>query len=110
MDVAFDTPRLRLVCESDTEARRYYPASTVAQLRSRLADLRAAMSAADLLITRASLDPQPPACVRFLLDEGYELVCVDSHPNPHLGTDGLVDFERMRRVKVVKFGRTRRHG
>jgi hypothetical protein len=110
MELAFDTLHLRRVCESDTEARKRYPAETVEQLHDRLADIRAATSVSDLVVGQPSMDARPPARVRFKLDGGYELVCVGNHPTPPLMEDGLVNFDRMRRVRVVKIGRDRRNG
>lgn len=107
MELAFETPYLRRICESDVEARARYPDATVNELQARLADVHAAKSASDLVVSRALLDPSPPARVQFRLDGGYELVCVGNHPSPPLTTGGLIDLDRMRRVKVVKFGRER---
>jgi hypothetical protein len=109
MDVAFETERLRRLCEVDAVARRWYGSSTVEQLQARLADIRAALSAAELVVTGAALDPTPPGRILFRLAGGYELVCEGSHPHPRFDNDGLIAFEQLRRVKVVKFGRVRHH-
>jgi hypothetical protein len=101
MELAFETVGLRRVCESDTEARKRLPEATVKALQDRLADMYAATSVADLVAGTPSLDPRSPGRIRFGLDGGYELVCVGNHPKPPLAEGGLVDFSRMRRVKVV---------
>lgn len=101
MELAFETVALRRVCESDIEARKRYPQGTVDELQARLADMRAAASASDLLAGRPSFDARPPARIRFMLDGGYELVCVCNHPQPLLTKDGMMDFDRVRRVKIV---------
>lgn len=101
MELAFETVGLRRVCESDTEARKRFPAETVEDLQDRLADIRAATSVSDLVAGQPSLDPQPPGRIRFGLDGGYELVCVGNHPRPPLAGGSLVDFSRMRRLRVV---------
>lgn len=108
MDVGFQTERLREVCESRGAPRTRAPASVVDQLHARLADMRAATCASDLVVARADVNSRPPGRVRFRLDEGYELVCRGSVAQPYLDAEGLVDLDRMRRVMVTKFGRSRR--
>lgn len=110
MELAFETRALRRVCESDAEARRRYPEGMVEELQDRLADLRAATSVSDLVAGRPSLDACPPGRIRFALDGGHELVCVGNHPRPPLTKEGLVDFDRMRRVRVVTIARERQDG
>lgn len=101
MELAFETVGLRRVCESDVEARKCLPKGTAEELHDRLADMRAATSVSDLVAGRPSLDARPPGQIRFGLDEGYELVCVGNHPRSPLTDDGLVEFGRVRRLKVV---------
>lgn len=108
MDVGFETERLREVCEARGAPRTRAPAPVVEQLHARLADMRAATCASDLMIARAEINSQPPGRVRFRLDGGYELVCSGSVARPYLDAKGLVDLDRMRRVMVTKFGRTGR--
>jgi hypothetical protein len=55
MELAFETVALRRVCESGTEARKCYPEGTVEELQARLADIRAATSASDLVAGRPSV-------------------------------------------------------
>jgi toxin HigB-1 len=101
MELAFGTVGLRRVCESDIDARKQLPAGTAEDLQDRLADIRAASAASDLVAGKPSLDGQPPGRIRFSLDGGYVLVCVGNHPRPPLLGDGSVDFSRMRRVRVI---------
>jgi hypothetical protein len=101
MELAFETVGLRRICESDIEARKCLPDGTAEELQDRLADMRAATSVSDLVVGRPSFDARPPGQIRFSLGGEYELVCVGNHPKPPLTDDGLVDFGRMRRVKVV---------
>jgi hypothetical protein len=110
MELAFETVGLRRVCESGTEARRSLPKETVEELQDRLADLRAAMSVSDLVAGEPLLDARVPGRIRFRLDGGYELVCVGNHPKPPLTDDGLVDFNRVRRIRVVVIAQESEHG
>ncbi len=110
MELAFETVGLRRVCESDVEARKCFPEGTAEELQDRLADMRAAKSVSDLVAGGPSLDARSPGQIRFGLDGGYELVCVGNHPRPPITDDGLMDFGRMRRVKVVMIGREPRDG
>jgi hypothetical protein len=110
MELAFETVEVRRVCESDVEARKRFPEGTAEKLQDRLADMRAATSVAELVAGGPSLDALPPGRIRFGLDEGYELVCVGNHPRPPLTDDGLVDFGRMRRLKVITIARELQNG
>lgn len=110
MELAFGTPDLRRVCESDTEARKCFPGGTAGQLQDRLADMRAAASVSDLIAGRPTLDARPPGQIRFGLEGGYELVCVGNHPRPPVTDEGQVDFSRIRRVKVVRIGQESQYG
>jgi hypothetical protein len=110
MELAFETVALRRVCESDIEARKCYPEETVEDLHARLADMRAAKSGSDLVAGRPSFDPRPPARIRFSLDGGYALVCVGNHPKPPVTDKGLVDLDRMRRMRVVAIVQDRQNG
>jgi hypothetical protein len=110
MELAFETLALRDICESDVEARKSLPASTVDDLQARLADLRAATSASDLVAGRPTFDANPPGYIRFSLNGGYELVSVGNHPRPLLTDGGLMRLERVRRVRVVAISGGRPHG
>jgi hypothetical protein len=110
MELAFETPWLRRVCESDTEARKCFPGGTAGQLQDRLADMRAATSVSDLAAGSPALDARPPGQIRFGLEGGYELVCAGNHPRPPITGDGRVDFSRIRRVKVLRIGQVPQHG
>ncbi len=106
MDVGFATERLRDLCESRSPSRIQAPAVVVGELHARLADIRAATCASDLIVARAEIDARPPGRVRFRLGEAYELLCAGSVVRPYLTSDGLVDLERVRRIVVTKFGRS----
>jgi hypothetical protein len=110
MELAFETLALRDICESDVEARKSLPALAVDDLQARLADLRAATSASDLIAGRPRVDANPPGHIRFRLDGDYELVCVGNHPKPLLTDGGLMRLDRMRRVRVVAINGRRRDG
>jgi hypothetical protein len=110
MELAFETPGLRRICESEVEARKCFPGETAGQLQDRLADMCAAASVSDLVTGSPSLDERPPGWIRFGLEGGYELVCAGNHPRPPVTDDGRVDFSRIRRVKVVRVGQDSQHG
>jgi hypothetical protein len=101
MELAFETVGLRRLCESDTEPRKRLPGTAVDELQDRLADISAAMSASDLIAGEPAFDSRPPGGISFSLEGGYQLVCVGNHPVSPLTDSGLVDFSRVRRLKVV---------
>jgi hypothetical protein len=110
MELAFETVELRRICESDVEARKHIPAATAEELQARLADMRAATSAHDLVAGSPSFDPRPPGRIRFSFDGGYGLVCDGNHPKPPLTDDGLIDFGRLRRLRIVAIAQEAHNG
>lgn len=104
MELAFETVTLRRLCESDSEARKRYPETVVDDLQARLADLRAATTAADLVVANPIIDARPPGHIFFRLDGDHELRCVVNHPIPPIAESGLIAFERVRRIRIIYIG------
>lgn len=101
MEVTFATRRLRTICE-DLPAGSLPPAVAGA-LRERVADLRAALSADDLLVG-VTLAPGPPPEIVLDLAEGVILRCAVAHRLVPRNGAGEMRWALVRRVKVVAIG------
>lgn len=102
MVLAFDSKLLRMVCEQATEAYCRFGPTVAKMLHHRLADLRAATVAKDLVVGQPcvlkSTDGQEMAVD---LCEGYRIVFSANHPNnPKLET-GDVDWTNVSRIKIL---------
>lgn len=102
MEVTFATQSLRTLCEDPASAD--LPADVVRELRVRLADLRAALSAEDLLVGVTRTAASPPEIV-LTLREDVVLRCVVAHRVVPRDAAGDVRWGLVRRVKVLALGR-----
>lgn len=101
MEISFASRTLRALCEDPSSS---FAAHTADALRDRLADVRAADAAADLIVA-ATLrsDPPPPQVVIDLSDDAA-IVCHVGHAYLPVTASGSVAWERVRRLKVMSVG------
>jgi proteic killer suppression protein len=101
MELSFSTKALRAICVEPDRAVSQYSSAVAASLRSRVADLRAAGSVADLVAGRpATLEAGEPALL-IALAEGYVLRCRPNHASLHRTSLGSIDWSRVRRIHLV---------
>lgn len=99
VEIAFATKKLRDLCESERMAQRNLGARVAEKLKRRLADLRAATCAKDLIVgqprelTRNQIEIKP--C------DGYRVVLHANHNTIPSSNDGAVDWSQVTRVKVM---------
>ncbi len=98
MEVTFATRALRALCEDPASAD--LPAEVVRELPVRLADLRAALSAEDLLVGVTLTAGSPPEIVLELVED-VVLRCTVAHRVVPQDTAGDVRWGLVRRVKVL---------
>lgn len=104
MILAFRTQTLRAVCEDDGKAVRRLGSAAAAVLRERLADLRAAMTIADLPVGRPMIGPHPGDVLTFVLAEGVRMVWKANQPKTrNLADDGSVDWTLTTRIQLLDF-------
>ena len=102
MVLAFDSKLLRAVCEQAAEAYCRFGPTVAKILHHRLADLRAATVAKDLVAGR----PRVLKCtggqkMAVALCEGHRIVFSANHPsNPKLET-GDMDWANVSRIKIL---------
>ena len=106
MEIAFETRKLRSICESEAIALREMGPNISETLKHRLADIRAASSIADLVVGNARFwgDGEAQRCVIDLID-GCHITCKANHPDNPLTDSETLDWERISRLKIVEIGR-----
>ncbi len=105
MEIAFDARSLRSLCENEAHAERQLGLEVAEMLRHRLADLRAATSAKDLVAgLPRELDGVhvPSMAIRLCRDQRI-VFCANHRKNPKTKT-GRIDWSRVRRIRVVDIG------
>lgn len=105
MDITFKDKKLRELCEKEAVANRQLAAARARKLRSRLADLRAALCVADLVAGR----PHPLKGTRagqyaVDLQGGCRLVFEPNHQPIPERADGGIDWSRVSSVRIVYIG------
>jgi proteic killer suppression protein len=109
VELAFETRRLRTVCEEPIEAAKDYPPLVVAGLIRRVADIRAADSPLSLVAGSPSLATSGDPQVKVRLASDYILIGVANHQTCPERQDGEIDWARVRRLKIVGIERTEAH-
>lgn len=100
MEIAFDTRELRLLCEKN-EPPVSLASTVVESLRSRLADVRAALTVHDLVAGAPNAGGDHGEILVIQLADGYELILHANHVNNPVAVDGKVDWSNVSRVKVI---------
>ena len=105
MELAFDSIRLRTICENDKEAKRKLGTKAAEILRHRLADLCAATSIKDVIVgfpRRATVASQD-----MLLDlcDGHVVIFSANHAKNPVAVDGSIDWLRVSRIKIIQIER-----
>jgi proteic killer suppression protein len=105
MEIAFRDKALKGLSENPKTAQRKLGTASARKLRTRLADLRAAGTVAELVAGR----PHPLKGDRageFAIDlhGGHRLVFVQDHDPVPIREDGTVDWNSVTNVRVVFIG------
>ena len=105
MDLAFESKHLRLICEDETTANEKFGGGIAEILKHRLADLRAATCINDLVVGNTRfLDVAYADCLVIDLCPGHQVVLRANHPENPLTDTGQLDWEKVRRLKVIHIG------
>jgi hypothetical protein len=100
MELAFATRSLRALCEDEDRAAGLYGPTVAADLRARLADLRAAATVSDLIAGNPIFDGAGDAHLTLTLADTHVLICRVNHRNPARQQDGSPDWTRVRRLLI----------
>jgi proteic killer suppression protein len=103
LQLAFESTRLRTICESEGQAKSELPAAVVEILKHRLADLRVAQSPRDLVAGRPRvLDGARPQPMILDLCDGWRMVFSANHPSNPVTEAGNLDWARVSRIKILR--------
>lgn len=101
VELAFHSKALRSICESDTKAVDTFGVTVASLLRHRLADLCAAKSPYDLPIGKPRALETDPTRMMINLCDGYSLTFCANHPKNPQTESGLIDWQKVNRIKVL---------
>lgn len=101
MIVAFQTEKLRKICEDDEVATEQLGAPVAAALRERIADLRAASRIDDLVVGRPRLSGHTGELLTLDLGPDARSVWTANHVPLRLNKDEHVDWTRTTRVRLI---------
>ena len=105
MQLAFQTRRLRSICEDIDVASEALGHPSAKRLTQRISELRAAVSVDDLIVGNFSiLDSAPPGLGKLSLTGKKEIRFCSNHVKPRVNADGTVDWSKVRRVRIVSIG------
>jgi hypothetical protein len=96
---AFETKRLRSICEDSAVASSQLGRQSALSLMSRLADMRAAENPTQLPGALFCLNDSDMS-LRTKLAGGYELVCTVNHVKIPKNESGSMDWHRVTRIKI----------
>ncbi|MBY3369039.1 hypothetical protein [Rhizobium laguerreae] len=105
LELAFEDEQLRAICTTRGRALAVHGPEIAQELKKRLADIRAAETASDLLVGIRFVGDGECAAIYVTLGGGFELVLVANHvQNPTKGS-GKIDWDNVTRVKVSQISR-----
>ena len=106
MEIAFESRKLRSLCEDNEGAERQLGPIVAEALRHRLADLRAAVSISDLVVGNPRLlDCGESAKLIIDLYDDVIITLKANHPENPVTEQGQQDWSQVIRIKVVHVGR-----
>ncbi|MBI3506352.1 MAG: hypothetical protein HY059_16060 [Proteobacteria bacterium] len=104
MNFSFDNKKIRKICENSEAAKKALGAGVAAALQSRIADIDAAVTFADVVAGNPRVDPNSNGEV-FILDlsDKYHLKFKDNYPK--MSSSG-VGWSRISSIKIIEVGKS----
>jgi hypothetical protein len=99
VQIAFDTEKLRNLCEREFHATRQFGSRVAEVLRHRLADLRAARTIYDVIVGNMRAFPDDRTRMMLDLCDGYVLVFCANHPQKQ--SSEPLDWAKVSRIRVT---------
>ena len=104
LELAFTQKALRDLCESQLKAERRFGINVAKRLRARLADLREAETAGDLVAGQPRKSADADECMDLDLGEGVRLIFKANHVANPRTRSGQVDWAKVSRIKILEIG------
>ena len=102
MELAFSTKALRAVCESEERAVRELGVDLASILKRRLADLRAAGNATDLVAGNPRPAPHSKEELMLDLSDGLTVFLAANHAAIPRRRSGDIDWSNVSRLKLLR--------
>jgi hypothetical protein len=100
LELAFHSKLIRLICESEDEARNQLGVAVAEILRHRLADMRAATSPKDLVVGRPRVEGISQ--MRVDLKDGVTIIFKANHPSNPVNDANELDWGKVTRIKIMQ--------
>ena len=100
MQLAFESKRLRSICENEGEAEHEFGVAVAESLKHRLADFHAALSPKDLIAGSPRLTDD---CKSMTVDlsNGYHIIFAANHVKQPLTESNQLDWNKVSRIKIL---------
>lgn len=102
MIVAFQTEKLRAICEEPAAAAKGLGPATASDLRGRLADVRAATDTDDLLVGNPRFAGERGEYLIIDLGDRATMTWTPNHVTPRTTPTGDTDWTRVTRVRLLE--------
>ena len=103
LELAFESKVLRTICESESRASLELGAAVAESLKHRLADLRAARTAIDLLAGHPrTIGGREGECMVVDLRDDNRLVFAANHPTSPMTQANNLDWTKVTRIKILR--------
>lgn len=102
MELSFVSQNVRVLCENEENAKEILGAPLALTLKSRLADMRAAMFVSELIAGlpgKVNYEGIPAYKVDLTIQERIIFCC--AHNNIPKLTDGSIDWHQVSRIKLI---------
>jgi plasmid maintenance system killer protein len=102
--LAFATPEIRLICESQVAAEREFDTEIAQQLRARLADMKAAENILDLAVGNPREIYEGENCYYTIqLPGGFRIIMCANHESvPRVPESNRTDWSQVRRFQILR--------
>ena len=106
LQLAFESTRLRTICEKEDQAKSELPAAVAEILKHRLADLRVAQSPRELVAGRPRVrDGAGSQPMIVDLCDGWRIVFSANHLSNPVTEAGNLEWARVSRIKILRIER-----
>ncbi|MCP8687281.1 hypothetical protein [Marinobacterium sedimentorum] len=102
LEIAFDTKKLRKLCENETYADKQLGREVADMLRHRLADMDSALVVTDLVAgVPKKINYDDVSCLSLKLCNSYFIVFCSNNVNTPILSASEVDWKSIRRIKII---------
>jgi len=102
LNLSFENKDLRLICENEVKAHQKLGNEIASNLKSRLADMRAAESVTDLLVGNPQeIEYKDNTAYKIDLSSEKCIIFCSVHSKTPVLSNGKIDWHNVSRVKII---------